>query len=84
MKPGPGTAQKAALAEELGAAQVVAIGNGVNDAEMLRSAAVGIAVLGPEGLAVACATAADIVTPHIEAALDLLLYPRRLVATLRT
>jgi P-type E1-E2 ATPase len=78
-----GTAQKAALIERLGAAQAVAIGNGVNDAEMLRLAAVGIAVLGPEGLATACLQTADIVTPNIEAALDLLLHPRRLVATLR-
>jgi P-type E1-E2 ATPase len=83
MNPGAGTPQKAALADELGAAQVVAIGNGLNDAEMLRRAAVGIAVLGPEGLAAACAQAADIVAPNIEAALDLLLHPRRLVATLR-
>ncbi len=84
MEPGAGTPQKAALAEALGAAQVVAIGNGTNDAEMLRRAALGIAVLGPEGLATVCATAADVVAPSIEAALDLLLHPRRLVATLRS
>jgi soluble P-type ATPase len=84
MNPGAGAPQKTALAEELGAAQVAAIGNGVNDADMLRRAALGIAVLGPEGLATACAQAADGIAPNIEAALDLLLYPRRLVATLRT
>ncbi len=84
MKPGAGTPQKAALAEQLGAAQVAAIGNGTNDAEMLRRAALGIAVLGPEGLATACANAADVVAPSIEAALDLLLHPRRLIATLRS
>jgi P-type E1-E2 ATPase len=83
MAAGAGAAQKAALTESLGVANVAAIGNGVNDAEMLRLAAVGIAVLGPEGLATTCAQAADIVTPNIEAALDLLLHPRRLVATLR-
>jgi P-type E1-E2 ATPase len=83
MNSGPGASQKAALAEALGTAQVVAIGNGVNDAEMLRRAALGIAVLGPEGLATVCANAADIIAPNIEAALDLLLRPRRLVATLR-
>ena len=84
LQPGAGTPQKAALTEELGAAQVVAIGNGANDAAMLDRAAVGIAVLGPEGLAAACATAADVIAPNIEAALDLLLHPRRLVAALRT
>jgi P-type E1-E2 ATPase len=76
--------QKAVLVGELGAERVVAIGNGANDAMMLRQAALGIAVLGGEGLSAACLTAADVVVPSIESALDLLLYPRRLVATLRT
>jgi P-type E1-E2 ATPase len=77
-------AQKAALVDELGAERVVAIGNGANDAAMLQRAALGIAVLGSEGLATACLAAADVVVPSIESALDLLLYPHRLVATLRT
>jgi len=84
LQPGDEAAQKAALVEELGAERVVAIGNGANDAAMLRRATLGIAVAGNEGLAVACLTAADVVAPNIEAALDLLLHPRRLVATLRT
>jgi len=84
VEPQVATAQKGALVEELGAAQVAAIGNGVNDADMLRRAALGIAVLGPEGLSTACLFAADLLAPNIEAALDLLLHPRRLVATLRT
>lgn len=75
--------QKAALVGRLGADGVVAIGNGANDAGMLERAALGIAVLGPEGLAVPCLQAADVVVPDICAALDLLLLPRRLVATLR-
>jgi soluble P-type ATPase len=44
----------------------------------------GVAVLGCEGLASACLAAADVVVPGVESALDLLLYPRRLMATLRT
>jgi len=84
LEPGLGGPQKAALVEALGAAETAAIGNGANDAEMLSRAAVGIAVLGPEGLAAACVHAADVVAPSIEAALDLLLHPRRLVATLRS
>ncbi|HLI28261.1 MAG TPA: HAD family hydrolase [Chloroflexota bacterium] len=79
----PEAASKRARVEALGAAQVAAIGNGANDVEMLRAAAVGIAVLGPEGLASAALVAADVVVPCIQDALDLLLYPRRLVATLR-
>ena len=83
MEPQADTAQKGALIEELGATQVAAIGNGANDADMLRRAALGIAVLGPEGLAAACLNATDLLAPNIEAALDLLLHSRRLVATLR-
>ena len=75
--------QKAQFVQELGPAQVVAIGNGANDVAMLRAAALGIAVLGPEGMAAAALTAADVVAASIHDALDLLTQPRRLIATLR-
>ena len=60
LQPGDEAAQKAALVEEFGAAGVVAIGNGANDEEMLRRAALGIAVLGPEGTATPCLLVADV------------------------
>ncbi|MGI8423697.1 MAG: HAD family hydrolase [Chloroflexota bacterium] len=75
--------QKAALVRKLGAAGTVAIGNGANDAEMLKEAAVGICVLESEGTAVSTIHSADILSRSINEALDLLLHPRRLVATLR-
>ena len=75
--------QKASFVQDLGSESVVSMGNGSNDAEMLREAALGIAVLGPEGLAVDALLAADAVAPSIHHALDLLLDPSRLVATLR-
>ncbi len=81
--PGDEAAQKAAFVRELGAAEVCAVGNGANDAAMIREAALAIAVLGGEGLAVETLLAADVVVPHVAAALDLLLHPVRLVATLR-
>ena len=62
---------------------VVAVGNGANDAGMLSEACLGIVVLGPEGLALHAMEAADVVVPDINSALDLLLNPKRLVATLR-
>jgi P-type E1-E2 ATPase len=74
---------KAALVRNLGAESVLAVGNGSNDVAMLREAAVGIAVLGPEGLALDALLAADVVAPGIHAALDLLQDPAHLVATLR-
>jgi soluble P-type ATPase len=75
--------EKRDLARQLGAAGCVAIGNGRNDAEMLAEVALGIAVLGPEGLSRAALTAADVTCPSIQAALDLLLDPKALGATLR-
>ena len=74
---------KEAVVHELGAENVVAIGNGANDVHMLRAARLGIAVLGPEATAAEALKAADVLAPDILAALDLLLHPKRLVATLR-
>lgn len=76
-------AQKAEYVEWLGAARVIAIGNGANDAAMLDSAAVGICVIGAEGAAGRAVGAADVVTGDITTALGLLTHPARLVATLR-
>lgn len=75
--------QKRAYVERLGAARVAAIGNGMNDAGMLAAATLGIVVLGPEGAAGAALRVADVVAENIIDALDLLLEPLRLVATLR-
>jgi soluble P-type ATPase len=67
----------------LGVTQVVAMGNGANDRLMLQESALGIAVLGTEGLCAAALAAADVIVPDPNAGLDLLLHPARLVATLR-
>ena len=61
----------------------VAIGNGSNDQLILKEAALGIAVLGDEGVSVSAIKSADIAVKNIQNALDLLLKPKRLVATLR-
>lgn len=76
-------ADKAARAAELAAQGVVAIGNGANDAAMLRAATLGIAVLGAEGLHAQALQSAKVMAPSIHCALDLLLHPTRLRATLR-
>ena len=80
---GPGGPQKADFVHALGASQVVAMGNGVNDAAMLRAARLGIAVLGDEGLAPDALAAATIVVRHAHDGLDLLRFPLRLAAALR-
>lgn len=74
---------KAELVQELGPARVVAIGNGRNDLPMVQRAVIGIAVLGREGTAGDLIRVADVVAPDIGAALDMLLDPPCLVATLR-
>jgi len=75
--------QKAAFVRTLAVDSVVAIGNGANDVGMLREAALGVAVLGPEGLAVRLLEHADVLAGSPTEALDLLLQPKRLIATLR-
>ena len=74
---------KAVFVRGLGAEHVVAIGQGANDAEMLKAAAIGIAVMSDEGLAVEALLSADILVANIFEAFNLLEYPTRLVATLR-
>jgi len=75
--------QKAEYVRELGQETVVAIGQGANDAEMIKTAGLGIVLLSPEGTAVQTLLAADIVTPDIITALELLVKPNRIRATLR-
>lgn len=75
---------KARFVEQLGPSRVVAIGNGTNDAPMLRLAAIGIAVLSTEGLSTAALQAADVLAHGPLDAIDLLLRPKRLIATLRS
>lgn len=69
---------------DLGAGRTAAVGNGRNDRLMLQEAALGIVVVQTEGTAAAAMMAADLATPGITAALDLLLMPQRLMATLRS
>jgi soluble P-type ATPase len=68
----------------LGETQTAAVGNGRNDRLMLKEAALGIVVVQTEGTAVEAMSAADLLVPGILEALDLLLFPRRLKATLRS
>lgn len=75
--------EKARIVKELGPEKVVAIGNGANDIMMLREAALGIGVMGEEGCAKDILKEADLVVKNILDALNIVLHPERLVATLR-
>jgi len=77
------TQEKADYITELGAHHTIAIGNGNNDASMLKTATIGIALLGDEGCSTQTMLDSDIVCKDIADALDLIIEPKRLIATLR-
>jgi P-type E1-E2 ATPase len=83
IQPGRESQQKANYVQQLGAENVIAIGQGANDADMLKSAAIGVCLLSVEGTAVETLLSADLVVPDIYTALALLEKPLRLVASLR-
>jgi len=74
---------KARYVARLGAERVIAIGNGRNDVAMLTIAAIGIAIIGPEGVAGDLLRVAKVVARDVLEALDLVMNPLRLKATLR-
>ena len=71
------------LLKRLGKGKTICIGNGSNDAAMLKEAAIGICVLGKEGASVRALINSDLVVTDINSALDLILHTDRLIATLR-
>ncbi len=75
--------QKQEFLRQLGAERVVSIGNGANDALMLKASGIGICVIGAEGASSEAMSNCDVFVPDISAALDLLIKPARLIATLR-
>lgn len=76
--------EKAQYVARLGSRHVIALGNGRNDRAMLKSARVGVAVCLKEGCSVEALQAADLMVTSAADALDLLLYPKRLLAGLRS
>ncbi|MBN2273735.1 MAG: hypothetical protein JXK95_05340 [Bacteroidales bacterium] len=75
--------QKERYVSGLGSERVIAIGNGQNDVLMLRKSALGIMVIQQEGAFGKLFNDADIVCFSIHDALDLLLNPLRVIATMR-
>lgn len=75
--------EKVVALRDTGVERVAAVGNGRNDVGMVREAALGIAVIGPEGCAGELLRVADVVCRDIRDAFDLLRNPVRLKATLR-
>jgi len=83
----PGKEQASAKVDyvhSLGDEQVAAIGNGRNDRLMLEAAMLGLVVVQGEGASIESCLVANLLVPDILTALDLLLHPKRLIATLRS
>lgn len=76
--------QKLELLINKGKDNTMSIGNGCNDVSMLKESAIGICVLGKEGASGEAMITSDLVVTAINDALDLLLKPNRLRATLRS
>ena len=70
--------------QRLGPHSVACIGNGRNDRRMMEAAALSIAVIQGEGAAPQTVYLADVVARDVRDALQLLLNPLRLSATLKT
>ena len=75
--------EKVRYVERLGPAGVIAFGNGRNDVAMLRVAVIGVAIFAGEGVAIEALQAADVLAFGPVDAIDLVLNPKRLIATLR-
>jgi soluble P-type ATPase len=67
----------------LGKNETVCFGNGYNDREILKQAALGIGIIQQEGAAIQTLIAADMVCNNILDALSCLSDPKRIIATLR-
>jgi len=75
--------EKQRILSELGEEQCVAIGNGRNDILMCQAAQLSVAIVGIEGACSRLISETDVCVTSIEDGLDLLLLPKRLIATLR-
>ncbi len=75
--------EKWRIVRKLGAQSTICVGNGVNDIGMFGICALAILVIGEEGCSAKAAGKADIIVKNCDDALDLILNPKRIAATLR-
>jgi P-type E1-E2 ATPase len=74
---------KAEIAEKLGGENCLCVGNGYNDGQMFEACGLAVAVIGEEGCAVQSLIKADLVCMSIKDAFNLILKPKRMIASLR-
>jgi soluble P-type ATPase len=76
--------EKAELALSMGSTNIVTIGNGSIDAELFKVAKLSILTIQAEGASKKAFDNCDILTTSIADALEILILPSRLIATLRS
>ena len=74
---------KRAVLDEIGGEVCACMGNGRNDVRMFENAALSIGIIDREGAYSGLLKTADLCVNSTEDGLDLLLYPKRLIAGLR-
>ena len=75
--------EKRTFVESIGAEYTVCVGNGNIDVEMFKVAKLSICAIQAEGATTQAMLQADIMVAHIKHAFEILLDPRKLIATLR-
>lgn len=75
--------EKLVYIQKLGCEKVVAVGNGRNDVLMLEHASLGIGIIHSEGCSSRIVSASDVLCSSPVDALNLLVRPSRLIASLR-
>lgn len=78
-----GSKTKQEFIQDLDSQTVIAVGNGSNDRLMLEEAGLGILILGAEGASTKSLLNSDLLISNINDALNTILKPKRLVASLR-
>lgn len=74
---------KREIIDKIGGEYCVCLGNGRNDVKMFEAAALSIGIMDREGAYSGLLKAADLCVNSTEDGLDLLLYPKRIIAGLR-
>jgi soluble P-type ATPase len=75
--------EKRAFVESIGAERTVCVGNGNIDVEMFKVAGLSICTIQAEGATTRAMLQSDIMVTHIKHAFEILLDPKKLIATLR-
>jgi len=78
-----GSLEKRKFIQELGVESTICIGNGTNDTGMFEACALAVIIMGKEGCSTKALAKADIAVKSSEDALELLLNPKTITATLR-